>query len=853
MVRVESGEIKLTSQSRIVATDARLLPLATILANEINRATGVQLATGTQLARPGDIALVLSAPDAKERNDAYRITVEDHATVTAAAYRGVALGTVTLLQAVQRVNPQNLRAAPDEIWLPRMIVHDWPRFSYNGALLDVARKPYSIAILRQCVEVCRFYKIRYLQLHLSDENAWTFPSTKFPQLGSHNFAWAGGDKPAVYKLDELKELVAFADARGVTLVPELEVPGHSGQLRGTLPEVFGYRDAVGKTVTLGVINMARDEALAALDTLVGEMCDIFQSSPFFHVGCDEASPAGIEEMFEVKEFAAQNKLASPHDLFNVFVKRLHGIVKARGKRMIVWEGAPLDPRPLPTDIIFMPWVGKSGFAARLVKDGFSVINAPWGVEQPYFDPFQINGAQVSRDEPLLFGATSLLWQAESERAVPFLRFTGALRNEPAWNPDAGRDLGDFLVRVSATDPLLDRLLYGFSFVANSALDATFHQTLDPIFDKPGALTLDTLLPPGQVRYTLDASEPTSESPVYQGPIDLRRTTLIKARRFLADGSSAGNLFVREYRRLPAVRHDGIGAKVTINPAKPGYFGPGPQGLADGYLAAGYDLDKPGWVGWANDGQPLTITLDLGRSQELHRVAAHCLRAAGGVAIPARVAFLVSDDGQTFRPLATVEGESGTRRRGWFAADVEAATARFLRVSPQPGGDWTFIDEITVNAEPDEKPKWHSAIGRPVKLAQDPFAYTAPGVEGLTDGHVSEEPNFLSLEWLGFDGRALDATIDLGEIKSISTVGANFLQDMGAGIFIPHSVEVSVSDDGTTFREVGKITRPSDNRSRYPSRLSIDLENVRSRHVKLVARPAGQWLFVDEVFVNPQRD
>jgi hexosaminidase len=85
---------------------------------------------------------------------------------------------------------------------------------------------------------CRLCKIRYVVLHMSDENAWTFPSSKFPELGSQNFAWAGGEKPTVYPLDELKELVAFADARGVTLVPELEVPGHSGQLRGTLPEIF---------------------------------------------------------------------------------------------------------------------------------------------------------------------------------------------------------------------------------------------------------------------------------------------------------------------------------------------------------------------------------------------------------------------------------------------------------------------------------------------------------------------------------------------------------------------------------------------------------------------------------------
>src|SRR4030095_5015159 len=115
-----------------------------------------------------------------------------------------------------------------------------------------------------------------------------------PQLGSKNFAWAGGAKPAVYRLDELKDLVAYADVRAVTLVPEMETPGHSGQLRGTLPGVFGYRDASGKTITPGVLNMVSERSFEALETLVKEISEVFRSSPYFHVGCDEASVEEVE-------------------------------------------------------------------------------------------------------------------------------------------------------------------------------------------------------------------------------------------------------------------------------------------------------------------------------------------------------------------------------------------------------------------------------------------------------------------------------------------------------------------------------------------------------------------------------
>ena len=166
------------------------------------------------------------------------MSITDRAVVRGADYNGVATGTVTLLQAID--------ARADEVSLPRLAIADRPALKYRGAMLDIARKPHSIAALRQCVDIARFYKVRYIHLHMSDENAWTFPSTRFPQLGRNNFAWAGGETPKVYTLQELKDLVAYADARAVTLIPEIETPGHSGQLCGTLPEIFGYKTANGE-------------------------------------------------------------------------------------------------------------------------------------------------------------------------------------------------------------------------------------------------------------------------------------------------------------------------------------------------------------------------------------------------------------------------------------------------------------------------------------------------------------------------------------------------------------------------------------------------------------------------------
>jgi hexosaminidase len=839
---IAGGKRALSDQSRIIVGDTSLLPLARVFAAEIRLVTGLRLPLVKAGARDGDIELTL---DAKGKRDAYRLTVKTRAAVIGQSDYAVALGTTALLQ--------TLHADGGKLYLPHLTVEDGPHFPYCGAMLDVARKPFSIDTLKQCVIVCRFYKIRYLHLHLSDENAWVFPSRAFPQLGSGNFAWAGGVRPTVYKLRDLKDLVAYADARGVTLVPEIEMPGHSGQLRGTLPEIFGYRDEAGKIVSPGVINMVSPKAYAALETLVSEVCDVFRSSPFVHIGCDEASPAGIEKMPEVKAFIARQKLDGAGAVFNAFVNRMHAIVKKHGKRAIVWEGAPLEPVAPAKDLIVMPWVGRSGAAAGLVKQGYAVINPPWGTPVAYFDPYLVNGAQLKRGEPLLLGATSLLWEKPEDAAVPFLRHTGALRNEPTYNPGARRGHADFLRRLQASEPLLDRLLHGFTFRSEGVLAPLIFMRPEPVFAGSTTLTLVANLQEGaRVRYTLDGSEPSARSAAYTSPLKLRRTTTVKARWFADAGSAPFPAFVRTYRRVPTIDHDAIGAKVTVIPAQPGYPGPGAQGLTDGYLADGDEAGSAGWVGWERGGPPVQVMVDLGRPKTIKTVGAHFLRAAGGIGFPTYVEMAVSDDGKTFRKVATVTAEHGTRQRGWYVAAVKGVRARHLRISPAAGGDWTFFDEVVVNPKLPGPTFRHAALGKPVTLLHSPSAaYSASGIEGLTDGFRARSPDFLNPEWLGVEGKNLEATIDLGKSIDIREVGGHFLQYVQAGIFIPETVDVLVSADNKTFRKVATVKTRRDAEPAYTRIVTAKLTGSKARFVRLVAYTNGLWLFADEVFVNPE--
>ena len=304
--------------SRIVAATEDLAPLAAILAEDISRTTGLRLTTGHGQPGPRDIGL---AVDTTLKGEAYRLSVAEQVRIEGGNYGAVALGGATLVQALGGTAT-----------LPRMTVADRPQFDFRGLLVDVARKFHSMENLRQMVELCRLYKVRYLQLHLTDDPLFMFPSTAYPQTSAKN-----DHHTPPYTLDDLRGLVAYADARGVTIVPEYEVPGHSGAVNRAMPELFKIRGTKPYEHHAS-IDFARDDVLRAVETIVGEMCDVFRSSPYFHIGGDEADLAFAHQNADFQAAFKKYNLPNQHQLYRKFVADMNEIVKRHGKRMIVWEG-----------------------------------------------------------------------------------------------------------------------------------------------------------------------------------------------------------------------------------------------------------------------------------------------------------------------------------------------------------------------------------------------------------------------------------------------------------------------------------------------------------------------------------
>lgn len=552
-VKQTGGELSVTAAGRIVASDKALAPLAQVVSDELFLLTGVRLAPAAGSAKVGDIALAIDPKLQPEA--AYTVTVGDRVVVTGGAYLGAAHGTALLLQAV--------RAGKGGFSLPKMTVQDRPYSEYYGQMVDIARQNNSLEELKGVVNLMRLYRMRFLQLHMTDDQAWTFPSTAFPKLGKTNWATRGGPVPKVYTVAQWKELVRYADERGVTFVPEIETPGHSGAARRDAPEVFGP--------DVAVMNMTNPKMYDALDTIIGEVCEVFKSSPYIHIGCDECNIEPISRDANSGEFRKAHGITDGTDLFAWHIAKMNEIVKKHGKRTIAWQDGAFNAR-VPKDVIIMVWHidGDNGATPGYVQEGRPVIQVTWTpcVYQPVKDVYEWNAWKKEWPQGgKMLGAQLVLWELSGAPAVPFLRYKTPPRGERVWNPYAGLPYPHFAQRLEATDEMLDRLLTGLS-VRESGLTLTLGDWLRaggkgdeasgilPKFaiDDQSTVAFQSPVSGASIRYTTDGKEPSPAAALYSAPLKLydgkSGKITVKACAFGKDGKPLGAVWSRDYYFKP---------------------------------------------------------------------------------------------------------------------------------------------------------------------------------------------------------------------------------------------------------------------------------------------------------------
>ena len=455
-VEFKKGEMMVGS--RIVIGSPELKTLAEVVAEEFHLLTGKNLSIASGKPIAGDVHLQI---DPTLKGEAYEASVDRQAAVKGSNYDAVAMGTVSLLQ--------SLAKRENQIVLPKLIIKDQPAVAYRGLLVDIARRWHRFETLKQLIVLCRWYKIRYLQLHFNDTESFTFPSRAFPRLAT---------KDRHYTLDQLKELEAFAAARGVTIIPEVEMPGHSAAVIRGIPEHVACEPPYKHEVCPG-----RESTYRALDTIIGEFCEVFKKTPYFHIGADEVRKVGWAKCKHCRKLKDKENLANDRELYRRFIVKMNESVKGHGKKTIVWEGFHREGNTeIPRDITVMVFECSYNLPHHLIEDGYTVINASWQplyvVNKRAWEPEYIHSWNMYRWEnhwpeskaypdgidvrqtSQVIGAQMCAWEQKDEVEIPSLRRRLPTLSQRIWNPDSKEDFREFTKRLDMQDQGLEKLLQG---------------------------------------------------------------------------------------------------------------------------------------------------------------------------------------------------------------------------------------------------------------------------------------------------------------------------------------------------------------------------------------------------------
>jgi hexosaminidase len=550
-VDMAAGSVRIDAGTRIfvAAGDAPARRVAGQLAELLARTRGLRLAvsSGTPPSGRPAITLHLAAAAPVAQAEGYALDIDAAgARIAARDEAGLFYGAVSLWQLLTADGGQGPAV------LPAARVRDWPRFAWRGLMIDSARHMQSVAEIERLLGQMAQHKLNVLHWHLSDDQGWRLQIKRHPEL-TRIGAWrvppnAGEDgEPAryggFYTQDQVREVVAYAAARHITVVPELDMPGHAQAAVAAYPRlgVTGQRPPVSVDWGVNPYLYNVDEAtFRFLEEVLDEVMALFPSR-YIHVGGDEA----IKDQWQASP-AVQAKrralgLKDEDALQGWFIGRIGRYLAAHGRRLVGWD--EILAGGVPADAAVMSWRGVDG-AVAAARQGHDVVLSP--SPQLYFDHVQsarldepagrppvIDLASVYAFEVVpkgldtaqarhVLGAQANLWTehmpgaAHLEHAA-FPRLDALA--EAVWTPAARRDWPDFLARLPAQLARYRRQGIGYA-------DSAF--AVDVGVDRNAALASGTARVAlasqsgaGTIRYSLDGSVPGPASPIYRNPLAVK--------------------------------------------------------------------------------------------------------------------------------------------------------------------------------------------------------------------------------------------------------------------------------------------------------------------------------------------
>ncbi len=726
------GEFLINRQTALVVPADRpdLKLLADELATDLNRVTQLGLTVHTELYRPatspgdmlkpvGNVIRFLPVVGDELGDEGYRLDVTPTSlTLEAAGQAGFFYAIQSLIQLLPPALLEKTHQPALRLSIPAGHINDRPRYAWRGMQLDVSRHFFPVSFLKKHLDLMALHKLNVFHWHLTDDQGWRIEIKKYPkltQIGSHRPNTIMGhfdeydpqifdDKPisGFYTQDDIQEVVRYAQKRHITIVPEIELPGHALAALAAYPEYGCANFPKGQNpysvaMKWGVFDdvyCPYEKTFTFLQDVLTEVMGLFPSK-FIHIGGDECPRERWEQSPFCHQLMKQLGMKHENEIQAYFVRRIDTFLTANGRRLMGWD--EILQGKLPSTVAVMSWrsIESGVVAARqqhdvvMTPERFCYFN--FFQSEPGQEPLAFGGylplATVYAYDPTpngltaeqshhILGAQANLWTEyiSSGEGVEYQLWPRvAAFAEVVWTDKPRRDYADFSRRLPTE---FERLrLLGVNF-ASSFYDVTM--TGKPTGNGQVEVSLSADKMVQQIHYTIDGGTPTAESPMYAGPIVLSHTAIVRAAPF-GNGRMLSRVTRKEYlvSKATGKPYTLLNAPLSTRPDRAAL-------LTNGVTATigGYELTE--MVAFKNT--DLNVVIDLGTVQAVSKVTVGVLKyTAQAYCLPRRVAVSVSDDGLLFRAVGSLQTNTtgGRRQIERLSVGFVPTHARFVRVLAQP--------------------------------------------------------------------------------------------------------------------------------------------------------------------------
>lgn len=560
----QDGFFRLNSHTAITAVSPEAKTIAEFFAAKMRTSTGLDI----QVAEKGNILLSLDSSLDVPNDEGYSLEVsKDAVKVVAKTTQGLFYGMQSFLQLL----PAEIES-PSKVngiaWqAPAVSIKDAPRFGYRGIMLDPCRHFMPAENVKKYIDVLSLFKINRIHWHLTDDQGWRIEIKKYPKLteiGSKRIDGEGTEYGGYYTQEEIKDIVKYAADHFITVVPELELPGHEMAAIAAYPNLSCKGEPGTPRIIWGVEDIVmcpgKEDMFTFLQDVIDEMVPLFPSE-YFHIGGDECPKTSwkncplCQKRIKAEGLKADGKHSAEEKLQSYVIQRMEKYLETKGKKIIGWDEI-LEGGLAPSATV-MSWRGEEGGIAAALMD-HTVIMTPGG-NGMYLDAYQGD----PKIEPVTIGGYTLLEKTYSYNPIPdtlaamgksdyILGVQGNTWSEYMYD-EAKRDYMIF-PRILAVAEIgwtnLDRKDYKDferrienAYVRLDGHAINYHIPLPEqpngscnfvAFTDKASLEFKTTRPIKMV-YTLDGSEPTPSSTAYTAPIEISETTTLKIASVLPSG------------------------------------------------------------------------------------------------------------------------------------------------------------------------------------------------------------------------------------------------------------------------------------------------------------------------------